>query len=468
MPVVLCGVVPHPPIAVPEVGKSEAQKVKDTQQAMLQLGERIKNANADVLVIVSPHAPLFADAIVLNKAKRLKGNLANFAAPEVKFDYANDHATVEEIVAQCNNLNLPAAAMDERLADEFDVSLSLDHGVTVPLYFLRQSGVDLPLVVASMSLFSFEQLYRFGQAVDRAAEVLNKKIVLLASGDLSHRLTPDAPAGYQPDAADFDREIVRLVEAADAEGLIGLDLDWVERAAECGLRSIIMVMGALEGKKVQSEVLSYEGPFGVGYMVAVLKPLEPDAGRLIGPKLEKQRQQRMQALREKESFPVRLARKTLENYVLGLPEPEIDIEQIPAEFRRRAAVFVTIKKNGNLRGCIGTVYPQYENIVEEIKHNAISAGIHDPRFKPVQPAELEDLIYSVDILSEPEPVSGIEQLDPKKYGVIVRKGPRSGLLLPNIEGVETAEQQVDIAKQKAGIQKEEAVDLLRFEVVRYK
>ncbi len=467
MPVVLCGVVPHPPVAVPEVGKSEAVKVEATQQALLQLGARIKESGAEVLVIISPHAPLFSDAVVVNKAGRLQGSLASFGAGGVSFDYNNDLAVAEEIIAQCNHLNLPAAALDEQTAREFDVSLSLDHGMTVPLYFLRKSGVELPLVAASMSLFSFEQLYRFGQAVERAADALGKKVVLVASGDLSHRLTPDAPAGYRPDAAEFDREVVRLVGEADAEGLIKLDLDKVERAGECGLRPIIMMMGALEGKRAEAEVLSYQAPFGVGYMVAVLRPLAADPSRIISPRLAAERERKIKERRRKESFIVRLARETLENYVLGRPEPQVNAAEVPEEFKRRAAAFVSIKKNGSLRGCIGTVYPQYSDITEEVKHNAVSAGTRDPRFYPVQPEELEELIYSVDILTEPEPVSGIEQLDPKKYGVIVRKGSKSGLLLPNLEGIDTAQQQVSIAKEKAGLKKDDEVTLERFTVIRY-
>uniref|UniRef100_UPI003084379A AmmeMemoRadiSam system protein A n=1 Tax=Desulforadius tongensis TaxID=1216062 RepID=UPI003084379A len=463
-----CGVVPHPPVAVPEVGKREADKVSDTRQALLELGRRIKDSGAGVLVMISPHSPVFADAIVINMAEKLRGDLAAFGAPGVTFECDNDSRLANEIIAQCEKLNLVSAALDERLAGEFNVQLSLDHGITVPLYFLRQAGLELPLVVSSMSMFSFEQLYRFGIAVARASETLHRRVALLASGDLSHRLTPGAPAGYEPEAFKFDEEIVRLVGSADALSLINLDPDMVEKAGECGLRPIIMMMGALDGKSVQPEVLSYQAPFGVGYMVASLQPGGDDDGRLLLQPMEKNRREKLKARREKESFLVKLARETLENYVLGKPKPEIKSEEIPPEFKRRAAVFVSIKKNGQLRGCIGSVYPQQEDLVQEVMHNAINAGIHDPRFYPVRPEELDELTYSVDVLTEPEPVSGLEQLDPKKYGVIVRKGNKSGLLLPDLEGIDTAREQVDIAKEKAGIGRHEDAALERFEVVRYK
>ena len=131
-------------------------------------------------------------------------------------------------------------------------------------------------------------------------------------------------------------------------------------------------------------------------------------------------------------------------------------------------MFVSLKKDGRLRGCIGTISPAAENIAAEILTNAVSAGIGDPRFDPVEEDELPELVYSVDVLGEAEPISGMDELDPKRYGVIVNKGHRRGLLLPNLEGVDTVRQQVDIALQKAGIRREESYTLERFEVVRHK
>jgi len=165
---------------------------------------------------------------------------------------------------------------------------------------------------------------------------------------------------------------------------------------------------------------------------------------------------------------VQLARDTLETYVQErriIPIPS----DLPTEMlSKRAGAFVSIKKHGELRGCIGTIKSTTYSIAQEIIQNAISAGTDDPRFYPVQPEELKDLVYSVDILSEAEPIDSMDQLDPKKYGVIVRSGGRSGLLLPNLEGVDTPYQQVAIVLQKAGISPSEKYSLERFEVVRYK
>lgn len=162
---------------------------------------------------------------------------------------------------------------------------------------------------------------------------------------------------------------------------------------------------------------------------------------------------------------MRVARETVEEQ-LNL-RPQSKDRFVPEEFDKKAGVFVSIKKHGSLRGCIGTIEPAGRNIVEEVVKNAVSAAFHDPRFKPVRREELEDLEFSVDVLQPPEPVSGLNELDPQKYGVIVRSGRRSGLLLPNLEGIDSAGEQVEIARRKAGIGPEEPVALERFEVVRY-
>ncbi len=170
----------------------------------------------------------------------------------------------------------------------------------------------------------------------------------------------------------------------------------------------------------------------------------------------------------KESHPlVKLANDAIKEYVKNrrISKPPEDLAE---EMKGQAGVFVSLKKRGQLRGCIGTFAPTAKNIAEEVIHNAISAATRDPRFSPVAPSELEEIDYSVDVLSEPEKIAGPEGLDPKRYGVIVKSGMRKGLLLPDIEGVDTVEEQIDIARSKAGIYPDEDVELYRFEVKRYK
>jgi len=162
---------------------------------------------------------------------------------------------------------------------------------------------------------------------------------------------------------------------------------------------------------------------------------------------------------------VELAKKAVEKYVLQ--GKIFGPRKLTPEMKQRAGVFVSIKKHGDLRGCIGTFSPTMPSVAEEIVANAVSSATRDPRFMPVQPFELSDLEYSVDILSEPEPVSGVDQLDPKKYGVIVECGYRRGLLLPDLEGVDKVQGQIEICRAKAGIAADEPIRLYRFRVQRF-
>jgi hypothetical protein len=165
---------------------------------------------------------------------------------------------------------------------------------------------------------------------------------------------------------------------------------------------------------------------------------------------------------------VQLAKDTIENYVRHGKTIQPPKELAP-EMKKRAGTFVSIHKHGMLRGCIGTIEPTQANVAQEVIQNAISAATRDPRFPPITPDELADLDIKVDVLGEPEPVESMEELDPKRYGVIVKSARdwRKGLLLPDLEGVDTVEQQVDIARRKAGIRPNEPIKLYRFEVVRY-
>jgi AmmeMemoRadiSam system protein A len=163
---------------------------------------------------------------------------------------------------------------------------------------------------------------------------------------------------------------------------------------------------------------------------------------------------------------VRLAKRTVESYVKK--RKGVQAKRLTPEMKPKAGVFVSIHKGGELRGCIGTIEPQRKNVAEEIIANAIASASRDPRFYPITADELAELEYSVDILTKPEPVRSRKQLDARRYGVIVEAGGRKGLLLPDLEGVDSVNYQIDICRQKAGIDPEEPVKLYRFEVKRYK
>jgi AmmeMemoRadiSam system protein A len=459
---------PHPPIVVPEVGRGEEAKAGATVKALERAAEEIGRIRPSVIIVTTPHGPVFKDFIHINIKETLTGDLRKFGAAGVRLTYKNDLKLTGEIARLSNDQGIPCGGLRESVVSRYGISEELDHGAMVPLYYISKVYNDFKLVHISVAGLPFKDLYRFGGCIAKAVEQSGDDAVFLASGDLSHRLAPDGPYGFNDCGPEFDGRLVDYLKVPDPEGLMGFDEDFLEEAGECGLRSFIMMFGALDDLKLKSEVYSYEGPFGIGYAVAEFTPVGKADGETLLDKLDRKDIENLSEIRSNEDPYTALARKTLEMYVTSgiiIDVPDV----LPAEMAdNRAGVFVSIKKHGRLRGCIGTIMPTKENIAAEIIQNAISAGTGYPRFEPVGEDELDSLVYSVDVLGDTEPVSSIDELDVKKYGVIVRAGRRSGLLLPDLEGVDTPQQQVAIALQKAGIKPDEKYTMERFEVIRHK
>ena len=461
MPIVGALILPHPPLLLPEVGRGQENQVRATLDAYRRAAGQAADWRPDLLVLSSPHAPMYADYLSIADGPGGQWDMSTFGAPQVRLEADYDQAFREELTARTKAAGLPAGMLGDRPRHP-------DHGTAVPLYFLREAGVRCPLVRLGLSGLSPLEHYRLGQCVAEAANALGRRVVYVASGDLSHRLKEDGPYGFTPEGPAFDRAVTAALAKGDFLSLLTLDPGLCERAGECGLRSFQIMAGALDGLAVEAKLLSYQGTFGVGYAVAVLTPTGRDEGRRFARRLQEAEEARLAALRAAEDPWVRLARLSLETYVrTGAPLARLP-QGLPGELTDRAAgAFVSLHLRGRLRGCIGTTGPTTGSVALEIVQNAVSAGTRDPRFPPVGPEELEWLEYSVDVLGEPEPVSSTAELDPVRYGVIVSQGGRRGLLLPDLEGVDTAEQQVRIARQKGGIGPGEPCSLERFKVVRH-
>ena len=307
--------------------------------------------------------------------------------------------------------------------------------------------------------------------MNRAVDKLSRRAAFIASGDLSHKCRAEGPYGFAPQGPDYDRRIMDVMGRAAFSELFDFDEQFLELAAECGHRSFVIMAGALDGLALETKRLSHEDTFGVGYGVCAYRVTGENPDRHMLEIRQKSRRERLSAMREEEDAYVRLARLSLETWIkTGKELSKQDYPaDLPAEMNdRRAGTFVSLHKNGRLRGCIGTIGPTTECIAEEIVQNAVSAAVRDPRFFPVQLPELPDLEISVDVLGETESIESTDELDVKRYGVIVSCGGRRGLLLPNLDGVDTIEEQVRIAREKGGIREgEPGIRYERFEVVRH-
>ncbi|WP_411676534.1 AmmeMemoRadiSam system protein A [Caproicibacter sp.] len=453
-------ILPHPPVIIPSVGKGEERRIRKTAESCARAAEEIARLRPETLVVLSPHAVAYADYLHIAPGAKAKGDFSEFGSADAPLEFSCDTEFVSVLSDEAARSSLPAGTFGEKLRP-------VDHGALVPLSFITRAYRDFKLVRCSVSGLGALAHYRFGQCIARAAETLGRRVVLVASGDLSHRLREDGPYGFAPEGPRFDRELTQAMKEGDFLRFLAFDPEFCEAAAQCGLPSFQVLAGAFDGLAVAPEFLSYEGPFGVGYAVCGYTPLGPDNLRRFGDQFEQREKEALSQRKEREDEYVRLARLSLGTRVIEgrrVPLPE----GLPPELtQRRAGVFVSLKKGGRLRGCIGTIQATESCVAEEIIQNAISAGLRDPRFDPVGEEELPALVYSVDVLGEPEPAGSFGDLDAERYGVIVQSGERCGLLLPNLPGVTTPREQVKIALGKAGIREDEPYSMERFEVVRH-
>ncbi|MGI8838535.1 MAG: AmmeMemoRadiSam system protein A [Pyrinomonadaceae bacterium] len=449
--IVFSGIAPHPPIMVPEVGREAIAEVRGSIDAMAELTRRIIRSGAETVVLISPHAPLSPDAFVAYHSQPLQGNFANFRAPATSIEFTLDEELLSAIVNAAAGANYEVPTLDD---------YDLDHGTAVPLYFLDRNGWQGRVVALGYSFLGNEEHLKFGECIRTAAESTGRAIAFVASGDLSHRLKPEAPAGYNSSAHLFDEQVVDALTRNTPAEIAAIDPDLRRAAGECGYRSMLVALGLSQALPAACEVLHYEAPFGVGYLVA----------QMTNAKTSERHSVRVDdSIALEENLPA-LARRAVETFTRTGKQISVP-KNPPAEILgARAACFVSIKtRAGDLRGCIGTIEPVKETLGEELVVNAISAATRDPRFVPVTEDELANLKYSVDILAAPEPAT-FADLDPAVYGVIVEdeSGKFRGLLLPDIAGVDSAEQQVNIAARKAGIPPGAPLKLSRFRVDRFR
>lgn len=456
--IVFAGIAPHPPIMVPEVGRDAIAEVRGSIDAMAELTRRVIESGAETVVLISPHAPLDSRAFVAYRGPELYGNFANFRAPTAAVEADLDEDLLEAIAGSARQEKYEILPLRD---------FELDHGAAVPLYFLQRNGWGGRVVALGYSFLPNEDHLRFGRCIRDAVDSLGRRAAFIASGDLSHRLKPEAPAGYNAEAHLFDEEVVDAIRDSAPHRIINIDQNLRRMAGECGYRSMLVAFGAAQGIELCCEVLNYEAPFGVGYLVAQLF-----AAGTAGISGAQRRQTETSAPSSTAGIIgadlSALARQAIETFVKEgkiIETPQISSELL----NQRAACFVSIKTlEGDLRGCTGTIEPAKDILAQELIANAISAATRDPRFPPVAAFELDGLKYSVDVLSPPEPAR-FEDLDPLVYGVIVEdeRGLRRGLLLPNLDGIDTAAKQVEIASRKAGIPPGAQLKLSRFRAERH-
>ena len=453
--------MPHPPIIIPEVGKGAEKEVSKTIESCRKVGDIIEESDAETIVIITPHGPVFRDAVAMINTDTISGDFSNFEAPEVTLIYDIDLALTKEIIEITSDNKIAVASIDEKTSKLYNVELNLDHGAMVPLYYADKKR-NHKLVHITYGMLSPIELLKFGTSIRAAIEKLDKKVAVIASGDLSHTLIENGPYPYNPHGREFDNLLIKILSEGRMKDIFDINKKLSTEAGQCGLRSLYILAGIINTSTVNSKFFSYEGNFGVGYSIF---QFSEGNGDLFDELMEERKNTHNERLKGGNIY-TSLARLNLDRYFTN--GTIVDIAEIKNEqlLNDKKGVFVSLKINGELRGCIGTIYPVTSCVGEEIIRNSLSAALDDPRFHPLTEEELQQVDISVDLLYPPEETT-FDKLDPSKYGVIVTSGNKKGLLLPNLEGIDTKEKQVEIAISKGNILPNEEYTLERFKVERF-
>ena len=435
--------MPHAPILVPSVGRKRGDLARASQQAMRAVADWcVRDLQPETVLVISPHSPRKPGAFGLWTGDPLNGSFAPFAAPQTQIRLPNDPKMREAVSAQAHSRGLSTWLIPEG---------ELDHGALVPLWFLVEAGWLGPTLILSLNYPGGNDLVGLGEAIAAAAQSVHRRLAVIASGDMSHCLKPGAPAGFHPQAHQFDEAFMGLMQAGDYRGIQHIPAELRELAAEDAADSTLVAAAAGGWATTGHRVLSYEAPFGVGYGVVILLD----------------RISKTEAIKEGPHDGTVLpgvARQAVTAELHGNrpSPPTADGDYLSA----RRGVFVTVRhRNGNLRGCVGTIEPVCSNLVEETWRNALMAAFQDPRFPPVTTRELPQLGFQISVLHSMEAVADPSEHDTNLFGVVVSTPDgRRGVLLPGIEEIKTAAEQLRLARKKGGILSGEPVSIWRFQV----
>ena len=457
--------LPHPPMIIPEVGKNNAKEMNITADSLDRAAKAIAEMRPDTVILLSEHGPRFNDHYYMPSQPRVSGDFADFGNKRLILGFNNDLSLAETVANKAKSNGISAGFVDDRTMKRNGIPYDLDHGITVPLYFISRYYTDCKILPISLSGLSGKEHYRFGIILRDAVRESGCNAVVIASGNLSHRLSANSPAGFSAEGEAFDKEVRRLLLHEDINGFLTFDPKHKESAAQCGLDVLRMLIGTLDGFQYTANILSYEAPAGIGLLAAQLYEGKAKESAFIRYLAEEE--ERRKTEQRDETAPLKLARYALTEAVHHGIEATLP-EDTPSELlKENGGVFITLKNEGQLRGTYGTLRATQPTLAEEIIFTTFRAAVKDPFLPPIGERELHDIALTVDFIGTPVEIRDISELDPDRYGILVETRGKSAVILPGEPGVETAEDQVKAAKAKAGIHPWHRVKIKRFAVTRY-
>lgn len=427
-------IVPYSPLLLPNIHDEVQDQLQATASAYHQVAKEIGEYHPDTIVIISTKAFGYKDYIHIAPGEQAVGSFAKYDHSEYAIAVEYDTVLVNQICSLAKRNHIPAGKRGEHPPD-------LDVGTMTPLFFINQYMSGYRVVRISTSEMDDEQLDRLGQCITAAAEDIDRKIVIIVSGELSKRLSQDSPYGYHKDAAVFDQYIVSSLKDNDLESWNHINFDLKKASAQTILGALHILKGAISDTLFHSSSLSYEAPFGIGWLIA--------------------------SFHNKDRNPYcALARSAMLHYLKhGKSMARIDISD--PKLKQRGGIIISLYIHNKLYAYAGTIHPSYPTIAQEIVHNAILAGFHTSQKAPLSKEQLMRCEIKIHLLSEYEPIFFIEDLNVKYDGLIVMNNQRQGIVFPNTTGIQTPAEQLATALKKGGIDADEYYTMERFKLEQY-
>lgn len=464
-------VIPHAPRLLPEIGGIESLEYEQTMNAILEMSLRISELKPDTVVLISPHGASYGNYFFITSGKRAKGYIGSPETTNTLADYyvrlrPNHFAPVKIEIQLDEEFIFMLEALTKK--DSFPAGLegskrkNLDVGTIVPLYYLNMFITDYCLVRCSTSRLSAFEHYQFGQYLSQVSSNLNRRTVVIASSDLSHRHDPDSEYGYSNKSTEFDTTVVESLREGNFFKLMTIDGKEREKVGECGINPLLVMAGSLDKKMIKVNIASYQKEFGVGHCVAQCKITGESNSRRFKSKYKNWIKERAKKSKKIENLYARVARFALETYVRTDYEvtKENDLlrsliqEDKKLATKKALPIFVTLRKGGHLRGSFGRMVPKKELFIDELLDNAVAAGYEDMRFEHVRQHELEEIEYEINVVKERGVLNSIDQLDPREQGVYVytQKKKKEGIMLPDQNSAITPKSLLGLALKKGKIE----------------
>lgn len=465
-------ILPHSPQLISFIGKGKEQYAQATLHAIEAICLDLADQKPDTTIVISPHGVTFSNSMYISGSKKNCGEL-EYTRRYIPFSYRNDLDLVKEISEAAQKRKIPASPATAKDLRKYGLSDRLCFAVTVPLYFLRPHWNDFSLLTVGISNLGASEHFRFGAAIKEAIDQTDRRVAIIASGELSHHnkaVTEKAEGENSVVSSVFDVDLIRKFARNDLLGILDISQNSRNIAQDCGVDGFHVLLGTLGTHSMKCDLLSYEAPFGIGLMTARINSGNKNKRNPIS-ELKAMQENRMKDIIKNESEPVKLARKAVEYYTKHGKIPE-EFEQLSEEWEQGVGLVISLEKQGACRGYYASSRVEKNSFSNEIIFGSIAAAHKNPHFNSITLKELRESTIEIARIDSIEKIKTYEDINPWKHGLLVKGtgigSGKEGIVLPQTHGIEDGEKLYLAALKQADLIPQSKVEIYRLTATVFK